>query len=382
MSKVDPVTLSKLDRRSTILLEAARANTEILDEKGAVGVEDPGMDALRGSFGTVGSIIRARSARRMSQSSSMGMRTRPSTGISFRDRPPGAAAPYDSGDWTDRELTTSPPAANAQLAGIRRHQLYDAPVPRDLEAGSMKSPSLAESASGGQLVGKRQTIKFDNEEIIHQYHPPGTGDDTATHEHRSVLLSPGHGEYPPPQRQPTTGTSLSTISATDSQLGLDTPIVSPGGSVRQLQQQQIPVPLRFQTEHEVHSAPPTMGSRFVRPVPGRTDSRDVFSHSKLSNNETLLSFPSVTDSARSQNWNSANGSDSSVDENGKRERERGRSPKKHQKYPKGAGEDDREESVSLWQQGEDRDSSTESLVEVPPSGGIRLVQSGSSGTKF
>ena len=67
LSKVDPVELkgnAMLDRRSTLLLQAARAKTEDTDpEKGPTGLEDPGMDALRGSFGAFGSIIRARSVR-------------------------------------------------------------------------------------------------------------------------------------------------------------------------------------------------------------------------------------------------------------------------------------------------------------------------------
>jgi hypothetical protein len=69
MSKIDPTQLSKLDRRSTILLQAARSRTET-EEKSIIGVEDPGMDAIRGSFGPVGSIIRARTMRRLSQSNS------------------------------------------------------------------------------------------------------------------------------------------------------------------------------------------------------------------------------------------------------------------------------------------------------------------------
>ena len=69
MSKVDPTQFTKLDRRSTILFQAARKQTEAVEEKFPSGVEEPGIDTLRGSFGTVGSIIRARSARRMSQSS-------------------------------------------------------------------------------------------------------------------------------------------------------------------------------------------------------------------------------------------------------------------------------------------------------------------------
>jgi magnesium transporter len=69
MSKVDPASLSKLDRRSTMLLQAARQQTELVHEENIAAAEDPGMDTLRGSFSAIGSIIRARSARRLSRSS-------------------------------------------------------------------------------------------------------------------------------------------------------------------------------------------------------------------------------------------------------------------------------------------------------------------------
>lgn len=80
MSKVDPEKLQGLDRRSTLLLRASREKTEA-DEKGDVtAAEEPGMDALRGGFGAVGSIIRARSvSRRMSAASSAGLSARGST---------------------------------------------------------------------------------------------------------------------------------------------------------------------------------------------------------------------------------------------------------------------------------------------------------------
>jgi len=45
MSKVDPESLGKLDRKSTLLLQASHRNTE-LTEKSITGMEDPGMDAL------------------------------------------------------------------------------------------------------------------------------------------------------------------------------------------------------------------------------------------------------------------------------------------------------------------------------------------------
>ncbi|KAG9119438.1 hypothetical protein FRC07_005545, partial [Ceratobasidium sp. 392] len=55
MSKVDPTTLSTLDRKSTILL-AANRNTQDAEKGDLSAVEDPGVDAIRGSFGAIGSI--------------------------------------------------------------------------------------------------------------------------------------------------------------------------------------------------------------------------------------------------------------------------------------------------------------------------------------
>ncbi|KAF8750737.1 hypothetical protein RHS01_08979 [Rhizoctonia solani] len=53
MSKVDPTTLAGLDRKTTILLAANRPTSDA--EKGdATGIEEPGIDALRGSFGAIG----------------------------------------------------------------------------------------------------------------------------------------------------------------------------------------------------------------------------------------------------------------------------------------------------------------------------------------
>lgn len=73
MSKVDPKALGKLDRKSTILLQASQHQTEEAEKGRVTALEDPGMDALRGGFGAVGSIIRARSvSRRMSNASSQG----------------------------------------------------------------------------------------------------------------------------------------------------------------------------------------------------------------------------------------------------------------------------------------------------------------------
>ncbi|KAF9490678.1 DUF803-domain-containing protein, partial [Pleurotus eryngii] len=171
MSKVDPEQLGRLDRKSTILLQAARQRTET-DEKSVAGQEDPGIDALRGSFGTVGSIIRARSARRLSQSSR-------------RTSTPGIAAGSTAYDieaahaFPDRIVVQSPTAEREALAGMTRHQLYDAPVPRP--ASSALSPPSSPSA-----ISKRPTIKFDSQDVVHQYSRPGTGDNSVIHQHREA----------------------------------------------------------------------------------------------------------------------------------------------------------------------------------------------------
>lgn len=63
MSKIEPEKLN-LDRKSTILLKAAKAEIGDAEKGESTAIEDPGIDALRGSFGAFGSLYRARSARR------------------------------------------------------------------------------------------------------------------------------------------------------------------------------------------------------------------------------------------------------------------------------------------------------------------------------
>lgn len=340
MSKVDPVQLNKLDRRSTILLQAARSQTETADEKVPIGLEDPGMDALRGSFGTFGSIIRAKSVRRMSQSSGRG--------FDYRSRPPGAAAPYTSG---------LPYANEDSLDGLKRHQLYDAPVPKDNEAASLRAASIH-----SQLVNKRPTIKFDSQDVVHQYNRPGTGTSQAIHEHRAALGSPAPGVYPPlPPKspQPAEG-KLLEIESPES----DTPITNVAVLGDDSQTTIITPHLERSLSNEVHSAPPTMYARFRSPpsAPARKDSREIFEDVRSSG--TLLSFPSVTDSARSEGWDDE---ELERQKESARAKERGRSARK---YPKGDGDDDREESVSLWRRATMSDEDEPPL----PAGGIRLVQ--------
>ncbi|KAF7357952.1 DUF803-domain-containing protein [Mycena venus] len=399
MSKVDPKELgNKLDRRSTILLQAARSQTETMEEKSVLGVEDPGMDALRGSFGTVGSIIRARSARRMSQASMAG-------------RPPGAAPPFQRGANSTNPRLGAP-------GNIQRHQLYDAPMPgsMDLETRSNRSDSFAGAGAGGAPgIAKRTTIKFDSQDVVHQYHPTGPGtprrDEAAIHMHRPALESPGlpptHSPlgdadldgYPPRNRadsEPLGGgvPGAAVRSGSRDQLLADLDDAPPMPLTTQsVRQQTLSLPESYGNEHAVRSAPPTQGhqQRFPGP-PRRLDSRDIFAAGAgqatpptgqvrvtgSPQSGTLLSFPSVTDSARSANWEDGAGVPPMPEASGGKHG-RGRSPRR---YPKTGGDDDREESESLWQRegGDGRESptsatnSSDSQSNSAMMGGVRLVQ--------
>ncbi|KAJ7785451.1 magnesium transporter NIPA-domain-containing protein [Mycena olivaceomarginata] len=386
MSKVDPKELSKLDRRSTILLQAARSQTETMEEKSILGAEDPGMDTLRGSFGTA----------------------------SMAGRPPGAGAPFDRGG---RQNSTNP---RLGAANLQRHQLYDAPMPLDPETRSARSDSIAAGpVSPG--IAKRTTIKFDAQDMVHQYHPTGPGtprrDDAAIHMHRPALESPGRmssnrslpGDdgYPPRLRAESepqgagglagvgsggggrSGSRDQLLANLDLDLEDEPPIpLTARGNIASARQQTLSLPDAFANEHAVRSAPPTLspgaggvGGRFP---PRRMDSRDIFGGGEAGQGQvpagqvrgspqsgTLLSFPSVTDSARSANWEDGAPpmpeDASTVGTPGGR----GRSARR---YPKTGGDEDRDESVSLWQR-DGAESPTSGTTSSEGSvGGIRLVQ--------
>ncbi|GMK56854.1 hypothetical protein CspeluHIS016_0306940 [Cutaneotrichosporon spelunceum] len=168
MSKVDPKSLSGLDRRTTMLLAASKHGTEAEEKGDPRAAEEPGMDALRGGFGAAGSIIRARSvSRRMSNASSAGF---------------GA------------------PRHNTQgLAHLPRYQLSDNPMP-DEEHIAM-SP---------QTTGRASALKFDPEDTVHQYAyteggQRGTGHSDAFHTTRQssgiTTSSSGSAFSLPPVRE-------------------------------------------------------------------------------------------------------------------------------------------------------------------------------------
>ena len=409
MSKIDPASLNKLDRRSTLLLQASRAKTEGLEEKGMLGAEEPGMDALRGSFGTIGSIIRARSARRMSQASS-----------SYRLRHVGASGSNIMSSPLSRASSHLPQPADDPLGGMKRHQLYDAPMPPRAGQANVEVNSTS-SVLGSPSGAKRQTIKFGSEDVVHQYDRPGTGDRVT--EHRRAVASPLTEGYPPLPNPPASRTEglpgstggLFSQRSTESLSPVEE-IGSASSSATGSGQHGRDDTLHFlgTSEASGHTLVPegrhTGETKDVQGVAGagsialfgsskskaRPDSRAVFDMhlpSPAPSAGTLLTFPSVTDSARSDDlqWETDDeserlrkgrtGAQRTTKTGGNsvhgspRGSERGRSSKR---YPRGSGEDDREESMSLWRRsGTDEDTSDEQASPLSPelTSGIRLVTS-------
>ncbi|KAH0828087.1 magnesium transporter NIPA-domain-containing protein [Lanmaoa asiatica] len=177
MSKIDPVKLTSLDRRSTLLLQAARAHTDqpatidldYGEEKDHAGLEEPGMGALRGSFGTIGSLMRARSARRLSQSSHSTGSVRAPRGMGVGGGMVGNldGLPFSSLQHTDNAYD-----------GLTRHALYDAPMP------SMRGDSTdreSELTTSSTQSPRRTAIKFGTQDVVHSYAPPGNRNSQAVH---------------------------------------------------------------------------------------------------------------------------------------------------------------------------------------------------------
>ena len=179
LSKVDPTEFKGLDRKSTILLQASRARTGGFgedSEKGLASVEDPGVDSIRGSFGAVGSIIRARTARKMSMRSGLGR----SAGSELRARTSQGHNPnVDSTDVSPR-IPADPQSAH--FGGLVRHQLYDPPVSSSTSTLDPPEPLTRIEGSPSKRV---QTIKFGDRDVVHSYARVGVDDiRSATHEYR------------------------------------------------------------------------------------------------------------------------------------------------------------------------------------------------------
>ena len=324
MSKVDP-TEFKLDRRSTILLQASRKQTEAVEEKSVSGMEEPGIDTLRGSFGTVGSIIRARTARRVSQASRS---TDHSSGLGI----PSLRFGVERGD----SKSSSTYATNLNhYGGMRRHQLFDPPVPH-LETPDSDNISLSSQPS------RKPAIKFGEQDVVHSYHRGTVGkDDLATHERRvaphgsSPLASP-HSYVP----------SLPEI-VTDSQQRQQSPVNVSSGS-----------PPRFDPGvNEPRSAPAGVGvtgSAYLDPFEGAPAS------ATLPPSASITFLGDDAESRRQRRAFSRQGSS--------------------RDYPKGDRADDEEERVSLWDPRQEETEETEVAASPESSyGTIRLVGSSRAG---
>jgi len=322
MSKVDPTQFTKLDRRSTILLQAAQTPTEAVEEKSLSGLEDPGIDALRGSFGTVGSIIRARSARRISQSSRL-------SAHSSRFGAPSSRHDIERGD-SKTSSSSAVPKFN-HYGGMKRHQLFDPPVP-PLPSLGVTEPDTISLTS--QPSARKPAIKFGEQDVIHSYHRGTAGkDEMAIHERRVVPHPTSPLSPPGPSVQP----SLSPPE---------------GAPVTRLRQPQSSLDAEVSG---LRSAPPGVGL-------AADAYRDPFEGAPAT--AALSSFPSTTPLA---------------DDNERRQHRHHRSSSRQgssRDYPKGDLADDAEERVSLWDPQRDNTSETDiALSPDSPYGTVRLVSS-------
>jgi magnesium transporter len=322
MSKVDPTEFKSLDRRSTILLQAARKQTEAFEEKSASGLEDPGIDTLRGSFGTVGSIIRARTARRVSQSSR----------LSAHSSRFGASTSRLDLERACSKDTPPVPSNLGHYGAMKRHQLFDPPVPSS-DAAEFDTISMASQPSA-----RKPAIKFGEEDMVHSYHRTKAGkDDLATHERRFVPRPTSPLASPPSFTQ-----SRSSLPGNSTEDPMD-----------QRQSPESPKGPRSRYDsgpNGLRSAPPRVGT-------SNDAYHDPFGGSPATT--TVPSFPSAM----------------SLDEFVEPRRQPHRQQSSSRDYPKGNKSEDAEERVSLWDPR--RDSSSEDMdvgvsPESPP-GTIRLV---------
>ncbi|KAI6002873.1 magnesium transporter NIPA-domain-containing protein [Pisolithus albus] len=327
MSKIDPAQLSSLDRRSTLLLQVARAHTDNPGNKTLIAAEDPGIDALRGSFGTVGSILRARSSRRLSQSSRGGSSARGAgRGLGVGGGMVGSmdSVPFSSLHHTDRGYD-----------GLTRHQLYDAPVQSTTSLHGPRSDSADRASSFSSTKSPRPTvIKFGSQDVVHSYAPPGSGDAGGA-THSAVRLAAAHAsgsalsyQYPP--------TSPLYVHPTQAQSA-----------------QSVFVPQRTNDE----PLAPTLNTTAVTSPDDMPDSPSSLSgSSEATGTSAVLPKRSETSTRRERRSNSTTQS---------------------RRYPI-RGVDDLEERVSLWE----RPSPIDEDGDTGGQPGVRLVQPSRTGERF
>ncbi|MBW0488656.1 hypothetical protein O181_028371 [Austropuccinia psidii MF-1] len=131
MSKVDPLELTGLDRRSSVLLAADKEP----DDESGLAAEDPGMDGLRGFGGLVGTIQRnSLIARRSTASSLVALSER---SITRRRR---------QEDFLRGTLYSN---QNNRLNVLQRHSLWDKPI-SDHSQEVVKGDFSSQTNSTGQ----------------------------------------------------------------------------------------------------------------------------------------------------------------------------------------------------------------------------------------
>ncbi|KAF9241803.1 magnesium transporter NIPA-domain-containing protein [Melanogaster broomeanus] len=311
MSKVDPTKLTSLGPTPATYSYPGDDGDVEGGEKNSWEVEDPGIEALRGTFG---SIMRARSSR-MSRSSRTGSTVR--TGIRGMGVGGGMVGNMDN--------LPAPATQHADhtYSGITRHQLYDAPVP----SASTQSP-------------RQTTITFGSQDLVHSYAPPGNADSQATHALRSTTIPanldtkvPGSFLYPPTSTAP----SIPPLAPP--------PRENESVVVSKLANDEPPAP--------------TISTKFTS-----LPANDPFETPTTPTTPTASAFPSSSDLLANSSY--VDVAQSGQEDTKQSRRDRRRDPtRQSRKYPKGADDDD--ESLRLWEQSP--------VDEDGGSAAVRLVQS-------
>jgi magnesium transporter len=191
---------------------------------------------------------------------------------------------------------------------------------------------------------------------VHSYHPPGTGDNTATHEHRLPKVS--SAGIPPVQQLAACPPSRSRSHSVPAPTSLDSE--NDGGRTI-IPRRAVPMPGPPSPSSEEEGMDPRgdpMVAKYSQP-----DTRNVFPPSAASTTP-LSSFPSASDSSsEGQALWQAVGSEEDYIEVRLGGSTRGKT------YPRGVN--DKEESVRLWKRG----SLDECEESVPGGAGVRLVGS-------
>ncbi|GJJ06670.1 hypothetical protein Clacol_000865 [Clathrus columnatus] len=334
MSKVDPTQLKKLDRRSTMLLQASRTFVDgDGGEKSLSGAEDPGMDALRGSFGAFGSIVRAKSVKHLSRSMS-----------TMNQSGGGAGLPQRRHGIHPRGDDVSP---------IERHQLYDAPVPprpdSTITTGG-KSDNISISSTSVAMSSpppRSSTIKFGEEDVEHYYPSSRKGADR---------LAPRHQHHPRDASSP--------------------------GSIL-IRHDRTPSPLRKMTEESHYSEEEEEGLRNTERGAFKTTFTDPFN---VSTEPLSISTPRKQqqisyDDADVPPQGTLRGHPIRTGSKGTTTPLKVNSPRTPRQYPSGTRQEDREQSISLVHDTSEPEGDVDAddgSVESPEdemlrTGGIRLL---------